>query len=248
MSNWKEKAGFLKPTHITHPVNDVNCRFYPISITSLFELKEAGSGIASALGALFSTTKNDFGQKTVKQTDGSFVKEDYTLDPITPELAQKRSEMQSDGIQKAYDAVVNDKLRDSLAGMVMGSMRENFPNRSEWPPTAEFLAETDVPTFMQMLVGLYKANQGVLAPFLGKLTVVMNSLITIAKKKIDTANMDADGNLTNDPPPSPPNQPTPGELSKINSSSFVNTADSIPSTSPTSPSPTSVASTIPASV
>lgn len=178
---WNQRSFYTAPPLETHRVGQEDVRFAPVSIGLLFKLKVFVVPIAKLLTAVFQDTKKDNG--TINR---SFVSKDapmivlpdstktpasdteFIIEPIKDSLAKLRHDQKVAAITEFLEKVSDDKSLATLAELCMDSMVDDFPRdkRNEWPPITEFLARTPVPFFIEMLIGVAKANKGRFGPLL----------------------------------------------------------------------------------
>lgn len=182
-SEWKNKCSFLSPSGITHKIAGKDYTFYPISVQMAFRLRTMGSKMMAAFGALFVDTSADVGShnRIVSDSQGSAVNE-ITVDPIDPRLAEIRAEHKQKAFQSLFDAIVNDDNKEILAEVVMDSLKDVFGEGAR-PSPDEFLADVPLPVFTEMLIGVFKANKGVLGPLGEAATDLLNKLVEDGTQK-----------------------------------------------------------------
>jgi hypothetical protein len=185
-SGWKDKASFLSPSHIESVVGGETHLFYPISVEMAFRLRNMGSGMAAAFGALFVDTSNDYGttNRTVSDDNTKAVQSEMIIDPIEPKIAEIRAAQKERAFQAMFESIVNDKNKEVLAEVIMDSMRGLFPDKANRPPVKEFLDVVPLPCFTEMLIGVFKANKGVLGPLGQTIGDLVNQITQSATEKV----------------------------------------------------------------
>lgn len=155
--DWKT---FLIPSGITHEVNGHNLVFYPITLAMTTKLKQIGGDLAEALTTIFTSNQNDVTQ---------VVSQDETvISAIDPKLAEMRSNEKARAMRKAVETLLDSKNAEVVGAVLIDSLRDMFPDRKKAPPPAEFIAHLSLPHLGEMVVGLLKANAGVLGPLEGR--------------------------------------------------------------------------------
>lgn len=169
---------FLKspPTEVT--VNGELLKFYPLSLNAVHKLKSIGKPVAKALSMVFVDTKADVGKniKEVTNPVDRITMTETTIDPISPDLAKLREAQRSQGIEEIMSALTDPATMRDVVHVIMDSLRDDFPTRSE-TEVADFISKTDVPTVVELLQGVVKANAGVFSPLVERLTEQMRKTI-----------------------------------------------------------------------
>lgn len=193
MSNWKDRAGsFIVPDFITHKVGGEDHHFYPISIGLVFKIKTLAEPLAEALSVIFSDTDTDSGSKSRRIKDGTADITEMEGHPISVELAKLRVEQRSGAYRKLIESVADN--RDLFAEIIMDSMRDVWP-RTEKIPAVEFHNNVPAPAVAQMVMGVIKANKGILGP----LAPTLERLMDEAKVRLEQRTQKTPGESSNQP-------------------------------------------------
>mgnify|MGYP006274708185 CR=1 len=160
-SDWRDKITAFAPNFITHQVNGEDVRFYAISVGMMFRLKTIGRPLARSLAVLFG--KNDRDQATADRQVGE--DREIVIEAISEGLAKIRHEQKTEAIEGLIDGLTKDNNVEVIGEIIMNSMRDVFPpNDKSNPPAKEFMDSLPAPVLTALIVGVAKANKGVLGP------------------------------------------------------------------------------------
>lgn len=167
---------FLTPKGTTHKVNECDLVFYPVSISTAFNLKRIAKPLASAFAVLFSDNSGDRGHTsmTSKGDDGEDI-EQITVNPMSVELANLRAAQKEKAILDFIEAFTEKASTDVIIRVIMDSLRDEFQRKQEQADVDEFKENLDTDTTMQLLHGVAKANKGVFGPFVGKVEALIQT-------------------------------------------------------------------------
>lgn len=166
-TTWRDRLGFLSPKCVSHKVGtgefEQSINFYPVSVRVAFRLKTMAKPLAQAINTLFSEGKNDTGQttRTSVDPDGSRY-EETVLEGVNPELAKYRDDRRDKAIAEIIEAFTDPKNQMVVSELLMDSMRDDFPRKPSAEDINGFIESLSVDVLMQMLMGVAKANFGVL--------------------------------------------------------------------------------------
>lgn len=179
--SWKDRSFYASPPLIDHRVGEDVVQFSQVSVGLLFKLKIFAVPLGKLIAALWQDTKRDGGSVNrsfassdapmTKNADGSQVAasdSEFIMEPIKDTLAKLRHDQRVSAITEFMEKVTDDKTLSALAEIAMDSMVNDFPKdkRGEWPPPSEFIMKTPMPVFIEMLIGVAKANKGRFGPLL----------------------------------------------------------------------------------
>lgn len=176
---------FLSPKNIVHTVNDIELNFYPISISTAFNLKKIAKPLASAFAVLFSDTSGDRGHTsmTSKGDDGEKI-EQITVNPMSVELANLRASQKEKAILNFIEAFTEKASTDVVIRVIMDSLRDEFKQKQEQADVDTFKENLDTDTTMQLLCGVAKANKGVFGPFMGRIeALIQNTTARVSQEE-----------------------------------------------------------------
>lgn len=181
--SWKEQLNFGEPTYTDHEVGDGDnkrvMQFYPVSVGMMFKLRRAAKPLAKAFATLTSGGRSDNSQvyreigdpavdekgRPLKTEDGEFIRDTETIrEAVSVELAKLRVDQRTQATEDLISALTDDENLDVVVRMIGDSLRIK-----DMPPSKEFMEHVTAPVFAQMLVGVAKANKGVLGPLGEKL-------------------------------------------------------------------------------
>lgn len=180
MSSWKEDFNFGECPSVSHDVNGEPQDFHPISVGLLFKLKKLAGPVANAFTVLMSKSPTDTSHSQTQGQpfvlDGQVVREGEGEDSqvlrsetvfetfaVSPDLAEFRSRERREAIEVLMNALTDTKNQELFARIIMNSLKiRNVP-------ASEFLDQVPSTALPDMLIGVAKANKGVLGPLAPKL-------------------------------------------------------------------------------
>ena len=170
--DWKAMLALSEPQQVIRQVNGVDQAFYPITVQTMFKLRDIGTPISQALAVLFSKNDNDarkeLRQVTNTEADGSStssvedIQEKVELDTIMYRDGQKR-----DAIKTLLDEFTSAKNLGIVGDIIRASMRDIGTGDI---PSIEFMNALSLDIIVEMVSGVLAANAGVFEPIVGKLT------------------------------------------------------------------------------
>lgn len=169
--SWKEKIEFLmEPSEAVEvDIKGRTLRFYPLSVQSVFALHNLTGAVSRFLAALFRDSSKDVAQERKSEGD----KVEVRIQAIDPELAAKIDQERREAIAGLLELLVNQDTASTIGLLLLDSLRDLRPEgkygRSE---ALEFVRSLDLVTLKEMLLGLAKANGGLLDPLADALRVV----------------------------------------------------------------------------
>lgn len=181
--SWKQKLSFLTPQYVEHSVQGETYKFYPISVGLAFQLREIGKPLAKAIAAIFEKTDNDTSTRemTGPNDEGNGFFRQVEASAISPELARERHTQRVSAIEALVDSLTCEKNLEIVGTIIMDSLREVFPpSNKDNPPVKEFMNSTPLPAIPDLIIGVAKANKGVLGP----LTDRLGSLVEAVSEKV----------------------------------------------------------------
>lgn len=172
-SKWKSALGFLTAKSIDHEVGGRTLKFYPISGAMLFQLREIAQPLVDLLLDIFKNDQDNSITEKQLQVDGSFTAE-KVVEAIDPELAKVRYDKRRETVEALVNGVFGNEIRDLFFKLVMDSLRETFDRSEEgdpknWPSPEELSKQIPATNMFDLAMGLFKANKGIIGPFLGNL-------------------------------------------------------------------------------
>lgn len=169
--SWKEKWNFIAPKGVEYEIGEDKLVFYPVSVSSLFVLRDIAAPIARAFAALFQGEHNDVG--TVDRTsgdgqiNGEFVTEKI-VEPVSMELARFRLDQKQHALEDAIQTLFSPTHARTVMRLIMDSQRDIFDrdaSEDQKDETAQELLETLNPSqFQELLKGLYEGNKEAFGP------------------------------------------------------------------------------------
>jgi len=168
--SWK-KWTFIKPKGTQVEIEGETLTFYPICISSFFNLEVMAAPIAKALSMIFQNEDNDVGitdrTEGAGVEDGSF-KTEKVVAPVSLELARFRLDQRKAALEDAFRVLFDRSNIRAVVRLLMDSLRDEFDrkkNEDEKNAEAdEFIADVDGILFRKLLIGLYEGNKKVFGP------------------------------------------------------------------------------------
>ena len=185
--SWKQNATFLTPDYIEHPIEGSGTmrKFYPVSVRTAFNMHRIAGPLAQALTVLFGGGRSDGGSKHMKygqpdpEDPKAPVKEfgEETVINATPLDTSRYRDAQRQQAITALIATIADANNQLVLGhLIWDSMREEFePRTPKDADVNDMLDSIDVTVLSAMLVGVAKANVGVLGPLAAKISKKVQS-------------------------------------------------------------------------
>lgn len=173
MSNWEEALGLneSKPTYYT--VNGVEVEFYQVSVSKIRMLESLAKAVAESLAyILTSSEESTLANKEVSDGNGGYTRE---TTPANDRVIESYYRRQAEAMDKLIGAVLSDKTSESVAALVIDSMRDTFAESK--PSPKALLDKTPAPVFMEMAMGVYEANKGLLGPLTDALMSQATTLV-----------------------------------------------------------------------
>lgn len=170
---WRERVGntFICSNFVESPVNKEPQKFYALSVELTFKMQAFADPIARLLSIIFDKDKaRDFGtvsRKADAAGDGMKGFNEFITESQSPELVKIRTQQKSDAVSFLMKSFFGREGKELLSEIIINSMRDLFPPKGQQnPPPADFAKETDLPPFVECLIGVAKANFGAFGPLL----------------------------------------------------------------------------------
>lgn len=197
--SWKEKLNFGDDTSIQHEINGRPVAFYPVSYYMLSKLRKTAKPIGRALAILTTGSDKDTGNIfrefgnpytdekgqiiKIKGRNGEQTLRDMETiaEAISPDLAITRAEQKAEAADLLLSVFTEPENLEMLAEVILDSLRWE---KSERPPAKEFANEVTLPMLSQMIVGVCKANKGVLGPLGEKLGPLFSRAQSLVESKL----------------------------------------------------------------
>ena len=174
---------YLTPTYITVEINGLDQHFYACSLGCAFRLKNIAKPIVKAMATLL-IDGGDTDQGMMKNE--SFTKDESletvtAYQPIGAELADLRHKHKQEALDSLLDALLDPANKLVLAEVIVDSLRETYKKNSEGlvdeKDVRSFARDVDLPTFVECLKGVGKANIGVFGPLAQRLSLATRKLM-----------------------------------------------------------------------
>lgn len=160
------KLTAFKPKHITHKVNDVEFKFYPVHV-KLFvssEIRKIVSPIVEVVQTIFAgpaASTNEHWREITAEGSSEMTK------AASVETLSFMESLRGKTRDRAVEIFTSDETRYQIGRLLASSLRDEFPDPSDatYEDTVrEFVDSTqmDLSTFFQFCSGFLKANAAVL--------------------------------------------------------------------------------------
>lgn len=166
MSNWKDKINLFSRQATTRTIGGQEWRFHPVSVSTMFQMRQTVIPIVDALSVLFARNNTDVKQsiEAIRSvSEGTIERTD--IEGIDVTLAQFRAKQKREALEKAVNCILAEESKLAIGKMLVDSLRDDFPTR----PTPEteikaFVDALDLAAFVEMLMGFCAANAEVFGP------------------------------------------------------------------------------------
>lgn len=154
---------FFVDEHVTSEVQGQERRFLACSLDEMFKLKSLAQPLAEALTAFFSNTKDDAGivSRNTQTPEGASEGE-YIRDAISLDVIKFRAEQKKQALANLFEAFSSEDNQLILAGIIKDSLRGH--EEVAKMDVKAFKKTIPAPAFGSLLVGVAKANKGVIGP------------------------------------------------------------------------------------
>jgi len=180
-------SSYVSPTPTRHEVNGEEEEFYALGVRMLFKLRNLAKPIAESMAVLFESHESDRGAEFIQSDDGTR----STTQPVEPALAAQRTRDREKSVGRLIETICDEKNGEILAEVVLDSKRERDQKKITKTQVEEFLDKTDVPTFVQNLIGVGKANAEVFGPVGERVALAAQSVLAKVGEKTESATSEA---------------------------------------------------------
>lgn len=193
--SWKDAFTFLEPDGVIHTVGGEEIEFFPISLGTLFEIKEIAKPLSKALAILFNDKERDYGSinRNFHTPDGEKLDNELIIEPMSVDMAKLRQSQREDSIESLMESLLDTNAQKVVGKLIMESMKNRWAD-VEKPSSLEFMKVIPAPTIVDFLTGVAKANKGVLGPLAETLT----GLWTKVRTKIESAVSETEDEASNE--------------------------------------------------
>jgi len=172
---------FLTNPPVDVEINGETFQFYPLSLGSNHKLKNLAKPLASAISMLMADTTKDtgrrweeFANKEDAAEGGATLASSKThIEAITPELAKYRTDQKEKAVEKILDCLTDPALSETVAYIIMDSMRGVFPVALNGHAFTDFKNKLTIQNTIALLKGVVQANASAFDPFLEPLKAAM---------------------------------------------------------------------------
>ncbi len=156
---------FLTLDGVEHEVCGRVLKFYPASLRATYTIKSLAKPLLQAVLTAFSGVGQETGltERQMNKADGGLGIETVVV-PISAELAKVKIEAREKAYAALIDAALDPGNGKFVCGVIMDSLRDDYPRTSKGPSGAEvdkFMEGIDVPAMTALVHGVMKANRRV---------------------------------------------------------------------------------------
>lgn len=166
MSGILKKLSVFKPKHVTHIINDVEFKFYPVRVKAIVsgEMRKVLSPIVevvqSVMGGPAANVNESFREVTTESST-------EIIKGVSVETLSFMEKFRSDTRERALGVFTSDETRYQIGSILGNSLRDDFPSPKapEFEDTVKEFMDSDnmdLPTFIGFVIGFLKANASVL--------------------------------------------------------------------------------------
>ena len=198
MSNLKFASFVTEQTDGTsHTIKDQEVMFFPLPWSQLFKMREVITVVSSSIAMLASDTRNDTGstQRVFEASQNHPGGQEIVVEPANERVLAFRSEQQKEAIESIFGVITSDSTIRALTEMVMDSIEKDFWGDGGKTGFQEFHDRVPLPVFIDMIIGTFKANKGVLGPLAGRLTEQAKKAQDLVDAKLGSAVAAAEGQM-----------------------------------------------------
>lgn len=175
---------FSKPDPIKHVVAGQERNFYPITVSTLLQLRGAAKPLVRAMSVLFGgdddLVKKEIQEKTSKSLE-SYEKR-TCIDAVSPELAGQRQKARMAAAEDLLEGLTSEASSRLFALVIVDSMRDDFDKK---PTTAkefdDILSSITADALVEILGGIGAANRKLFGPLMNRAA----QFGTVLKSKLD---------------------------------------------------------------
>jgi hypothetical protein len=165
--SWKVTSLFGDRKTVSHTVGGKEIQFGTIRVSTLLALRTIIPEAAKALSMILNPTQGD--RKTTevnrqKEGGGGFERI-VELSETDLSVIRYRAQHNSEAWECLSKLLTSDDCRNVVASMIIESLAYNFEEGATPPTVEEFLADVDLPEFVDCIIGVFKANKDAFGPF-----------------------------------------------------------------------------------
>lgn len=214
---WTDSQTFknvLNVPTVKHKVNGVEIEFYPISVGMMFTLRKLGKPIARALAVFFESKRVSVDGKAYQTTQSADGFAETISEGVSLEIIKLRYDQQAAAIEQLFDGLSGDDSVEAVGKIILDSVRRSMFSGiapADLPNGAEFLHAMGLPQLPELIVGVVKANKGVLGPLAGQMESAWSKAAEAVAAKLTTNLNDSTGETgqgaASESPPQTPKEP-----------------------------------------
>lgn len=163
-SAWRKKTSLFEPKFIDKEIGGATWRFYPVSVSRLFQLRETIKAVSEACSVLFSKNTDDYEQSVEKITSDQGVIERQSTGAMSPELAKLRASQKRAAVAEAIEALMSDQNKLALGRLLADSLRDDIARDADDAEITEFMDSLDLAQLIEMFLAFGEANAKVFGP------------------------------------------------------------------------------------
>ena len=164
--SWKVTSLFGDRKTVSHTIGGKETQFGTIRVSTLLALRTIIPEAAKALSMILNPTQGD--RKTTevnRQKEGGGFERIVRLSETDLSVIRYRAQHNSEAWECLSKLLTSDACRDVVASMIIESLAYNFEAGATPPTVEEFLADVDLPEFVDCIIGVFRANKDAFGPF-----------------------------------------------------------------------------------
>jgi hypothetical protein len=161
MTQHKNVFSLFAKSCVEHEVGGKTLNFYPISLPMLRKIRPMVGPFVKAMGVLFgSRTLQDVTVITQRSVNPESGREEAITqsNPLDQATLDGRAAARAKALTDAVEEVFSDRNFNTLASLLMDSLRDDCPRRPTPEEVQEFADQLDLQLAGEMLAGWWKAS------------------------------------------------------------------------------------------
>lgn len=177
-SGWRKKTSLFEAKFIEKKIGDQTWRFYPVSVSRLFQLRTTIKAVSEACSVLFAKNTDDYEQSVEKITSEQGVIERQSTGAMTVELAKLRASQKRAAVAEAIEALMSDENKVALGRLLADSLRDDIDRDASDDEITEFMDSMDLGQLIEMFLAFGEANAKVFGPLGEKMRAAFTTKLT----------------------------------------------------------------------
>lgn len=161
-----DSFSFLTRSTVEHEVLGKKFQFKAMSAGALMRLKGVAKPVLTAIGSLFVDKRNDVSQETVTASgrDGE-ASNRISLAAASVDVIKQRSAEREAALSSLIESALGDEIALVLYHVLYDALPDYIEQQQGNTAQAEWVRGIEVGVLVEMLQGVYKANEKLLLPF-----------------------------------------------------------------------------------